>query len=68
MAARPGAGPLPLRHKGSWDDDGKIITTGRTITVRLDGRAYAPVLRQANLPDDTVVPWWGNRPIRYEIS
>jgi hypothetical protein len=66
---RRGQAPAPSAPpQGSWYDDGKIITTGRTITVRLDGRAYAPVLRQANLPDDTVVPWWGNRPIRYEIS
>ena len=50
------------------DTPGTIITTDRTITVRLDRRAYAPVLRQANLPQDTVVPWWGNRTIRYEIN
>jgi hypothetical protein len=50
------------------DTPGKIITTGRTVTVRLDRRAYAPVLRQADLPTDTTVPWWGNRTIRYEIS
>jgi hypothetical protein len=39
-----------------------------TITVRLDRRAYAPVLRTAALPNDTTVPWWGNRTLRYEIS
>jgi len=39
---------------------GQIITTGDTITVRLDRRAYSPVLRQADLPA-TTVPWWGNR-------
>jgi len=50
------------------DTPGKIITTDDTVTVRLDRRAYAPVLRQANLPNDTTVPWWGNRTIRYEIS
>ena len=50
------------------DTRGTIITTDRTITVRLNRRAYAPVLRQADLPNDTVVPWWGNRTIRYEIS
>jgi len=47
---------------------GSITTTPDTITVRLDRRAYAPVLRQADLPDDTVVPWWENRTLRYEIS
>lgn len=50
------------------DTPGKISTTDDTVTVRLDRRAYAPVLRQANLPNDTVVPWWGNRTIRYEIN
>ena len=50
------------------DTPGKIITTGRTVTVRLDRRAYAPVLRQADLPHDTTIPWWGNRTLRYEIS
>jgi transposase len=47
---------------------GKIITTSDTITVRLDRRAYAPVLRQADLPTNTPVPWWGNRTLRYEFS
>jgi transposase len=46
---------------------GKIITTGETITVRLNRRAYAPVLRQADLPT-TRVPWWDNRVLRYEIT
>jgi len=47
---------------------GTITTTADTITVRLDRRAYAPVLRTADLPNDTTVPWWGNRTLRYEIS
>ena len=47
---------------------GTITTTTDTIIVRLDRRAYAPVLRQADLPNDTTVPWWGNRTLRYEIS
>ena len=46
---------------------GQIITTPDTITVRLDRRAYTPVLRQANLPD-TPVPWWGGRTLRYEFT
>lgn len=50
------------------DTPGTIITTHDTLTVRLDRRAYSPVLRQADLPEDTVVPWWGNRTLRYEIS
>ena len=47
---------------------GAITTTADTITVRLDRRAYTPVLRQADLPDNTTVPWWGNRTLRYELS
>lgn len=47
---------------------GTITTTTDTVTVRLDRRAYSPVLRQADLPNDSTVPWWGNRTLRYEIS
>lgn len=47
---------------------GEIITNGDTITVRLDRRAYTPVLRQAALPAATPVPWWGNRTLRYEYA
>jgi transposase len=47
---------------------GQITTTHDTITVRLDRRAYQPVLRQANLPTTTPVPWWGNRTLRYEFT
>jgi transposase len=47
---------------------GTIITSRDTITVRLDRRAYSPVLRQADLPRDTPVPWWGNRTLHYEFS
>jgi transposase len=47
---------------------GQIITTDQQITVRLERRAYTPVLRQADLPGATPVPWWGNRTLRYEFS
>jgi hypothetical protein len=47
---------------------GTITTTPEAVTVRLDRRAYAPVLRQADLPDHTTVPWWDNRTLRYEIA
>jgi transposase len=47
---------------------GQIITTGDAITVRLERRAYSPVLRKAGLPDTTTVPWWGNRTLRYEFA
>jgi hypothetical protein len=46
---------------------GQITTTSDTITVRLERRAYSPVLRKASLPADTRVPWWGGgRTLRYE--
>jgi hypothetical protein len=50
------------------DTPGQITTNGDTVTVRLDRRAYSPVLRQADLPADTPVPWWGNRTLRYELA
>jgi len=47
---------------------GQIITTSDTITVRLERRAFSPVLRSADLPPTTPVPWWGGRPIRYQFA
>ncbi|MGH3469363.1 MAG: transposase, partial [Thermocrispum sp.] len=47
---------------------GTITTTSDTVTVHLDRRAYSPVLRQAELPNDTLVPWWHNRILRYELA
>ena len=46
---------------------GQIITDDHTVTVRLERRAFSPVLRKAQLPADTRVPWWGGRTIRYEL-
>ena len=50
------------------DTPGQIINHGDTITVRLNRRAYSPVLRQADLPTDTTVPWWGNRTLHYQFA
>ncbi len=47
---------------------GQIITTSDQITVRLERRAYSPVLRKAGLPEATTVPWWGNRTLHYEFT
>jgi hypothetical protein len=47
---------------------GQIITTPGAVTIRLDRRAFSPVLRHADLPPATPVPWWGGRTIRYEIT
>jgi hypothetical protein len=50
------------------DTPGTIINNGDAITVRIDRRAYSPVLRQAHLPADTTVPWWGNRQLHFEFA
>ena len=47
---------------------GRIITTPDAVTVRLERRAFSPVLRSADLPPATPVPWWGGRTIRYEFA
>ena len=47
---------------------GRIITTPNAVTVRLERRAFSPVLRSADLPPATPVPWWGGRTIRYEFA
>ena len=47
---------------------GQIITTSDAITVRLERRAYSPVLRKAELPPATTIPWWGGRTLRYEFA
>jgi hypothetical protein len=46
---------------------GIVLNRGSEIVVRLDRRAYSPVLRQADLPTITV-PWWGDRQLRYEFA
>jgi transposase-like protein len=46
---------------------GVIHTTDDTITVRLDRRAYSPVLRAADLPD-TTVPWWSGRRLHLDYA
>jgi transposase len=47
---------------------GEIINRHSTTTVRIDRRAYSPVLRHADLPTDTTIPWWGNRRLHYEFA
>jgi len=46
---------------------GVILTAHDTITVRLDRRAYSPVLRSAELPD-TTIPWWGGRRLHLDYA
>jgi hypothetical protein len=50
------------------DTPGEIITSTDGITVRINRRAYSPVLRHASLPADTTVPWWNGRQLRFEFA
>jgi hypothetical protein len=50
------------------DTPGEIINTGTGITVKINRRAYSPVLRHADLPADTAVPWWGGRQLHFEFA
>ena len=50
------------------DSSGTITTTSDQVTVRIDRRAYSPVLRQASLPADTTIPWWHGRRLHFEFS
>ena len=55
----PGSGPSAPSGRGP---------APRRVTIRLNRRAYSPVLRQADLPADTTVPWRGNRTLHYEYT
>ena len=50
------------------DTPGEIITNPAGITVKINRRAYSPVLRHARLPDTTPVPWWGGRQLRFQFT
>jgi hypothetical protein len=50
------------------DTPGEITSDGTSITVKINRRAYSPVLRDADLPEDTTVPWWGGRPLHFEFA
>jgi len=50
------------------DTPGEIITSNDGITVKINRRAYSPVLREASLPADTTVPWWRGRQLRFEFA
>jgi len=50
------------------DSPGTITTTSDQVTVRIDRRAYSPVLRQANLPPDTPIPWWHGHRLHFQFS
>ena len=61
-----GATPDTLQRR-FLSTGGLILRQGEAIVVRLDRRAYSPVLRQADLPE-TIVPWWGGRRLRFEYA
>jgi hypothetical protein len=70
--ARLGAGyhaatPDTLQRR-FLDSSGTISVNDDQVTVRIDRRAYSPVLRQASLPADTAVPWWHGRRLHFEFS
>jgi len=50
------------------DTPGEIINHGDHITIRLNRRAYSPVLRQADLPTNITIPWWNNRTLHYQYA
>jgi hypothetical protein len=50
------------------DTPGEIISNRNGITVKINRRAYSPVLRHADLPADSAVPWWGGRQLRFEFT
>ena len=50
------------------DTPGEITTDGTGITVKINRRAYSPVLREADLPADTTVPWWNGRQLHFEFA
>jgi hypothetical protein len=62
-----GATPDTLQRR-FLDTPGEIISNGDSITVKINRRAYSPVLREADLPADTAVPWWGNRTLHWEFA
>jgi hypothetical protein len=64
---RPTSPPDTLQRR-FLDTPGQIINHGDTITIRLNRRAYSPVLRQADIPTDTIVPWWDNRTLHYQVA
>jgi hypothetical protein len=47
---------------------GVLLYDKDTITVRLDRRAYSPVLRAGDIPEETTVPWWGGRRLRLQYA
>jgi hypothetical protein len=62
-----GATPDTLQRR-FLDTPGEIINNGASITIKVNRRAYSPVLRHADLPADTTVPWWAGRQLHFEFA
>ena len=56
-----------LLQRRFLDTEGTVVNHGDRIVVRLDRRAYSPVLRAADLPP-TPIPWWDGRTLHYEFA
>ena len=52
----------------AWSTSTRIRRSHSPDDVIGTQRAYSPVLRKADLPADTTVPWWGNRRLHFELS
>ena len=50
------------------ETSGKILYEDDRVTVCLDRRTYSPVLRQSDIPETTVVPWWDNRELHFRYT
>jgi len=46
---------------------GELTISPDEITCRLNRRTYSPVMRTAELPD-LQIPWWDNRPLRFQFA
>ena len=60
--------PPKVRQSRFLDTPGEIISDPAGITVKINRRAYSPVLRETDLPGDTTVPWWGGRRLRFQFA
>jgi hypothetical protein len=73
MAARSGrslqgADAAALTGHQPEDPGIRALSNGASITIKINRRAYSPVLRKADLPADTAVPWWGNRTLHWDFA
>lgn len=62
-----GATPDTIQRR-FLETSGQIVNRGDHILVHLNRRTYSPVIRHADLPAATTVPWWGGRQLKFEIT